>query len=276
MYVETSVANFPPYPRSSASIAEVLIVNHLFSQKRRNSGGGNESSTWDPNSYISQKVIPNHRKGAMNSSLLLRRSRLALARSLTAATQPLPARQLSLSHVPMRAFSSSESYKLSSFAEPEPTLFIHQGATEAIAKEDPDTLLRSDIRTMGSLLGKVMEESTLHQVEGMRALAKKWRADKTPEALQALAVYAANLDNQGLQRVSRAFTHFLALANAAEQHHRIRRLGFSTASSGLYSKPDSCGGVLPALLKEHDPEEIFEALRNQMTELVLTAHPTGM
>jgi hypothetical protein len=171
-----------------------------------------------------------------------------------------------------RAFSSSDSYKLSSFAEPEPTLFVPPAAAEE--KDDPDALLRSDIRTMGSLLGKVMEESTLHQVEGMRALAKKWRADKTPEALQALALYAANLDNQDLQRVSRAFTHFMALANAAEQHHRVRRLGSTTASSGLYNKPDSCGGVLPALLKEHEPEEIFEALTSQMTELILTAHPT--
>lgn len=231
----------------------------------------------------------------MHSSLLLRRSRLAVARSSTAATQPLTqfslpslttspfsssysykltARNLSLPRFSTRAFSSSESYKLSSFAEPEPTLFVHQAATDVTEKEDPDAMLRSDIRAMGSLLGKVMEESTLHQVEGMRALAKKWRADKTPEALQALALYAANLDNHDLQRVSRAFTHFLALANAAEQHHRIRRLGLTTASSGLYSKPDSCGGVLPALLKEHEPEEIFEALTNQMTELVLTAHPT--
>ena len=227
----------------------------------------------------------NHRIGEMHSSVLLRRSRLAVARSSTAATQPtralsssdsykLAARHLVLPRVSLRALSSSESYKLSSFAEPEPTLFVHPPATDVAEKEDPDAMLRSDIRAMGSLLGKVMEESTLHKVEGMRALAKKWRTDKTPEALQALAVYAANLDNRDLQRVSRAFTHFLALANAAEQHHRIRRLGLTTASSGLYSKPDSCGGVLPALLKEHGPEEILEALTSQMTELVLTAHPT--
>lgn len=211
----------------------------------------------------------------MHSALLLRRSRLTVARFLSAAAQPREAQRLLPSHMPIRAFSSSsDSYRLSSFAEPEPTLFFHKSASEAIEKEDPDAFLRSDIRTMGSLLGKVMEESTLHQVEGMRALAKKWRTDKTPEALQALALYAANLNNQDLQRVSRAFTHFLALANAAEQHHRIRRLGTTTAFSGLYNKPDSCGGVLPALLKEHDPEEIFQALTNQTTELVLTAHPT--
>jgi hypothetical protein len=237
----------------------------------------------------------------MHSPLLLRRSRLTLARSVAAATpparhfsllslstfsssdscklpsfaeQPHSAHHFSLPALQTRALSSSDSYTLSSFAEPEPTLFVQQAAMEIAETDDPDTLLRSDIRTMGSLLGKVMEESTLHQVEGMRALAKKWRADKTPEALQALALYAANLDNLDLQRVSRAFTHFMALANAAEQHHRVRRLGYTTASSGLYNKPDSCGGVLPALLKEHEPEEIFEALASQMTELILTAHPT--
>ena len=75
-----------------------------------------------------------------------------------------------------------------------------------------------------------------------------------------------------------AFTHFLALANAAEGHHRARRLQASIGekpSGALFPKTDSCGGVLPQLLADgHSEEEIFDALCNQTTELVLTAHPT--
>ena len=126
------------------------------------------------------------------------------------------------------------------------------------------------------------------KVEDMRALAGTWReqgAGRTDspaadEAFQHLKEYASKLTDQELLKVSRAFTHFLAIANAAESHHRSRALKQSQRTAkvsrgGLYPKPDSCGGVLPDLLKKgHSPEDIFKALTTQQTELVLTAHPT--
>jgi phosphoenolpyruvate carboxylase len=186
-------------------------------------------------------------------------------------------------------------------------------------KQDDDAQLRADIRVMGSLLGKVIRQhdgqEMFNKVEHMRALAKDWReqgagrgksesaetttsaaateAEAETESLKDLVAYAAGLANAELFQVSRAFTHFLAIANAAEGHHRSRRLnlskqettssgsssGSSTSSGGgggaLYPKPDSCGGVLPALLeKGHSADAIWQALSTQQTELVLTAHPT--
>jgi phosphoenolpyruvate carboxylase len=199
-----------------------------------------------------------------------------------------------------RVFSS-----YSSFSEPDPTLFMGTSLHDApdaldgdkskvkpshATRDKDDAQLRADIRVMGSLLGKVIRqhdgEDMFHKVEDMRALAKTWREEgagrkesaDAETAFGDLVAYASKLSNEELFKVSRAFTHFLAIANAAEGHHRSRRLNLSkqeTSCGALYPKPDSCGGVLPALLeKGHSAEAIWEALSTQQTELVLTAHPT--
>eukprot|EP00522_Entomoneis_paludosa_P011504 CAMPEP_0172453300 /NCGR_PEP_ID=MMETSP1065-20121228/10686_1 /TAXON_ID=265537 /ORGANISM="Amphiprora paludosa, Strain CCMP125" /LENGTH=1005 /DNA_ID=CAMNT_0013205479 /DNA_START=39 /DNA_END=3056 /DNA_ORIENTATION=+ len=191
----------------------------------------------------------------------------------------------------------------SSFSEPNPSLFASQladatvdGDTASIKdpkSADDHQVLRNDIRVMGSLLGKVVREHEgehiFQTVEKLRGLAKVWREagagrgddkEKADAAFAELASAVENLTDVELYTVSRAFTHFLALANAAEAHHRIRRLrrtqNESTENFGaLYPKADSCGGAIPNLLEQgHSPEEIFEALSTQTTELVLTAHPT--
>ena len=166
----------------------------------------------------------------------------------------------------------------SSFSEPEPSLFrLVENAS------DVDAPLRSNIRTMGGLLGRVIRlhdgDEIFTKVEAMRQMAKEWRLNNKSEAgLLKLATFASQLSNRELYRVSRAFTHFLAIANAAECHHRIRRLAASKQDDdlgALYPKKDSCGGVLPFLLDQgHSPDAIYEALIKQTTELVLTAHPT--
>jgi phosphoenolpyruvate carboxylase len=96
---------------------------------------------------------------------------------------------------------------------------------------------------------------------------------------------ASSLSNDELKTVCRAFAHFCAIANAAEYHHRSRRNYERLLESyqqnpentgSLGSAPDSCGGVLPQLMKENglSPQEIFDTLTTQQVELVLTAHPT--
>ena len=194
----------------------------------------------------------------------------------------------------------------SSFRDPDASLFGSQIAqafeqtsesTVDDASNSEHPLLRNDIRVMGSLLGQVVRDhegpEILDKVEALRAMAKNWRkagagrhGDKKAEADAAFAELAssvADLTDQELYTVSRAFTHFLAIANAAEAHHRIRRLrqkqkeSFDAGKSagGLYPKSDSCGGVLPSLLEQgHSADEIWQALTTQITEIVLTAHPT--
>lgn len=160
-----------------------------------------------------------------------------------------------------------------------------------------DAPLRADVKTMGAMLGKVIADhkdlkasnaATFEKVEELRLLAKEWRQIKDDdEAFEKMAVFCANLSNDQLQHIARAFTHFLALANTAEAHHRTRRNraalvnsendGESSSDRALMNKRDSCGGVIPMLLTKEEPctkDQIFQALSTQQVELVLTAHPT--
>lgn len=91
--------------------------------------------------------------------------------------------------------------------------------------------------------------------------------------------FAQSLSHSELFWVSRAFTHFLAIANAAEGHHRGRLLHseeskFPDDVHALFHHSDSCGGVLHQLVADHGAQEVWQCLVNQQVELVLTAHPT--
>jgi phosphoenolpyruvate carboxylase len=130
---------------------------------------------------------------------------------------------------------------------------------------------------MGSLLGKVVQEhegpELFAKVEELRHLAKTWRESKSNAAFAQMAQFVQQLSHAELYKVSRSFTHFLAIANAAESHHRARRVQQQVVAG--HAKPDSCAGAIPALLQQgHAPEQILQALATQTTELVLTAHPT--
>lgn len=76
--------------------------------------------------------------------------------------------------------------------------------------------------------------------------------------------------------VTRAFTHFLALANTAENTHRIRKAKTRLITEenyhyGLSPKVDSCGGCISTLLREgHPKDKIYQQLCTQSVEIVLT------
>lgn len=79
--------------------------------------------------------------------------------------------------------------------------------------------------------------------------------------------------------MSRAFAHFLSLANAAETHNRVRQLREELIhSDGVLATPnreDSLNGTINELLGQgKSPSDIYHAITSQKIELVLTAHPT--
>jgi len=154
---------------------------------------------------------------------------------------------------------------------------------------DKDAQLRADIRAMGALLGQIVQDhhgqETFEKIETLRGLSKKWRVAGAGRDLSQLeeadAIFAeltnacSKLSNEEILVISRAFNFFLSIANAAEGHHRIRRLNMATRVEALPDRYDSCGGALKSLLDQgHSPDTIFEALTSQKVELVLTAHPT--
>eukprot|EP01038_Epipyxis_sp_PR26KG_P015244 gene15244-20546_t len=148
----------------------------------------------------------------------------------------------------------------------------------------PDPKLRNDIKIIGQMLGNSIQEQdkgVYDAVESLRILGREWRKpDGDKEAFQKMVDSVKTYDAAKLHGVSRAFSNFLALANSAENHHRIRRLKSALISSnsqhGLWPKDDSCAGAIHNLVTKESvsKEAIMNALKTQKVEIVLTAHPT--
>lgn len=143
--------------------------------------------------------------------------------------------------------------------------------------EDTLAPLRRDVRLLGGMLGDVLREQEgeafYETVEAVRRTAKEARATGF-QAAAALERRLGDVRGEAAGKLARAFGMFLALANIAEQHHRIRRRrehlrGGSTAQRA--SLPESFArlagqGVPPAALRD--------AVLRLRVGMVLTAHPT--
>jgi len=174
---------------------------------------------------------------------------------------------------------------MSSLAEP--TLF------PAVSSSDDEALLRSDVRTMGALLGDAISQhhgpEVFEKIEALRSMAKASRlaeADAGGSRLGPMVDFVSGLSEPELVVISRAFAHFLGIANAAEAHQRCRRLAEDSRREGAEghlgalheTKRDSTAGVLAGFLDGGDGsvgrDDLYESLCTQCVEIVLTAHPT--
>jgi phosphoenolpyruvate carboxylase len=155
-------------------------------------------------------------------------------------------------------------------------------------ERDPHKPLRQDVRLLGELLGDALRVHAgapiLDTVERVRAMAKAARAGLGPDAPSAnvaerefagLAAVLAELPVDAALPLARAFTHFLNLANVAEQHHRIRRRREYLQIPGSHPQRGSCEETFARLVASGvTPDALHEALSSLRIELVLTAHPT--
>jgi phosphoenolpyruvate carboxylase len=158
------------------------------------------------------------------------------------------------------------------------------------AVEISEAKLRNDVRLLGQILGNEIRRKedpmVFASVEMLRSLGREWRSPQGENSFEKMVSHVANLDNQTLLRVARAFTHFLALSNSAENHHRIRRnqekVFQSNDDTALHHSGHSCGTVIKNLLKTTEKDgkipltsrQIIDALSLQSVQVVLTAHPT--
>lgn len=138
--------------------------------------------------------------------------------------------------------------------------------------------LRDDVRLLGNLLGETLrqqEGDTLFEtVERVRALAKHARLG-TAADFDALERVLRELPLDHALAVARAFAHFLALANIAEQHHRLRRRREYQRDPDAPPQRASFADSFARLLASGvTPETLHEQVRALRIELVLTAHPT--
>lgn len=140
-----------------------------------------------------------------------------------------------------------------------------------------DAPLRHDIRLLGQLLGETLREQGGEQlfrtVETIRTLAKDARAGREG-AREELEKTLAGLDDALIMPVVRAFSHFLNLANIAEQHHRIRRSRAYLREPGSAPQRGSLEDTFARLARRLPATRLHEAVCALDIGLVLTAHPT--
>jgi phosphoenolpyruvate carboxylase len=138
--------------------------------------------------------------------------------------------------------------------------------------------LREDVHLLGELLGETLAEQDSPEffelVEAVRRLSK--RAHRGDEGeFGELRQLLEGCDVDHALDVGRAFSQFLALANMAEQHHRVRRRRQYQRDPDSPPQRGSFEESFGSLRDEGiGGDEIFDAVCEQQVELVFTAHPT--
>ena len=137
---------------------------------------------------------------------------------------------------------------------------------------DIDVRLREDVHVLGELLGETIRQqhgdAFLQKIEDIRHSAKADRRGPGEQLTSTLA----DLAEEDLLPVARAFNQFLNLANMAEQYQLIRRRDVG--------QPEPFEArVLPELLARlkqagHSNDALARQLAKLDIQLVLTAHPT--
>ncbi|MGB5445770.1 MAG: phosphoenolpyruvate carboxylase, partial [Psychromonas sp.] len=133
--------------------------------------------------------------------------------------------------------------------------------------------LRGNVSLLGQLLGKSigshLGEAFLDKIETIRKLSKSSRAGNKEDGV-ALVDMLTHLSDDELVPVARAFTHFLNLANIAEQFHGISR----HCDSGVCS-PDPIKKLIAKLKNANlSKAEMQKSVNELKMDMVLTAHPT--
>src|SRR4051812_20314033 len=116
---------------------------------------------------------------------------------------------------------------------------------------DPHQRLREDVSMLGEMLGDTLCEregtALFETVERIRRLAKEGR-QHGGDFVTALEGPLRDLPLESAVPVARAFSHFLTLANVAEQHHRVRRRRDYERDHASAGQPGSFGHALPRLI----------------------------
>lgn len=138
--------------------------------------------------------------------------------------------------------------------------------------------LRKDVRLLGELLGQVLSarsgQSAFERIESLRQTAQQVVAGDAAAA-KSLAGVLSSADTQELHEVGRAFSHFLNLANIAEQYHGIRLARESYPGDLLAPATEAFKQVLTTLQRAGlTHATIASTVADLAVELVLTAHPT--
>jgi len=145
---------------------------------------------------------------------------------------------------------------------------------------DPHRPLREDVSLLGEILGETIRaregDAAFDTVERIRHAAKAARQAEG-HAVARLEAPLRDLPLAIAVPAARAFSQFLALANIAEQHHRVRRRRDYQRAGTAGAQPGSFADVFPRLLRAGtSAADLHRAACGLQVTLVLTAHPTAI
>lgn len=141
---------------------------------------------------------------------------------------------------------------------------------------ETDTLLRDDVRRLGTMVGDMLAEQVsaelLTQVESVRRAAIARR--EQGKTIDELAARLAAVPMEDADALVRAFAAYFGVVNLAERIHRIRRRRHYQRSSAA-PQPGGLYAVLRSLREDGVTlDELRELLPRLRIEPVFTAHPT--
>ncbi|GAA4188652.1 phosphoenolpyruvate carboxylase [Gryllotalpicola kribbensis] len=145
------------------------------------------------------------------------------------------------------------------------------------ARAEVDEPLRADVRTLGGLLGRVLNASApglLEDVERLRALTIAAYENDDQERFEEAEALVASFTPERAEQVARAFTAYFHLVNLAEEQHRIRRLRERDVPGRAETRTDTFAGAITQLTSEVGEEETARRVAELRFHPVLTAHPT--
>lgn len=147
---------------------------------------------------------------------------------------------------------------------------------ETLEFAETDTLLRDDVRRLGTMVGEMLSEQVsaelLDQVESVRLAAIDRR--ERGEGIDALADRLAAVPLEDAAALVRAFTAYFGAVNLAERVHRIRR----RRDYQRRTDDPQPGGLTAVLASLRDDGVTLDELQTLLPRLriepVFTAHPT--
>ena len=145
-------------------------------------------------------------------------------------------------------------------------------------RDEVDAALRSDVRLLGSLLGKILTEAggaeLLNDVERLRELTIDAYEKQNNASIEDAEKLVDSFTPVRAEQVARAFTSYFHLANLAEEHHRVRVLRTRFSSPSDPAPADSLPAAIERLVDEVGRDETAARLAALRFHPVLTAHPT--
>ncbi|MFT4212974.1 MAG: phosphoenolpyruvate carboxylase [Microbacterium sp.] len=138
--------------------------------------------------------------------------------------------------------------------------------------------MRTDVRVLGALLGRVLAESgsegLFDDVERLRIATIAAYTDPDPAAFARAAEVAESFSVARADEVARAFTAYFHLVNLAEEHQRVRVLRDRDGEADRPDATDTVVGAFAQLSAEIGAEAAAQRLAGLRFHPVFTAHPT--